>query len=162
MAINECIPYYEDGEKITGSVDAGQTVTGKRFVKSVGVQAGGPGYSGGPSQFPGLAPDNVAQAGGNIIIRTASANGAALGVADIDGAAGAKVGIFGPGHVVPVTADGAITAGDLIMVGASGKAKTYAPPALSGNAENLAVVAIVGYACSGAADGADCAVRIGV
>ena len=53
MATNECIPYYEPGERITGHCET--AVTGKRFVAvSDNIQSG-----------PGL---NTGTAGGNIVI----------------------------------------------------------------------------------------------
>jgi hypothetical protein len=109
-------------------------VTGKRFVKvSANRQAG-----------PAL---NTSTSGGNISIAPATAAGAVLGVAAWDGAVGELVDVR-RGGVVPVTASGAITAGDRVEVATGGKAATLA----SGIA--------VGYAVSGAADGDDAQIAL--
>jgi len=137
MPANECIPYYEPGSRITAHCEA--AVTGKRLVDiSDPVQAGGAGQ--------GLS---TSIAGGNIVVSPATAAGLCIGVASHDAAAGKKVTvILNAGAVVPVTALGAITAGDEVEIGAGGKVATQ-------NAGRA-----VGRAFSSAADGADCAVLI--
>lgn len=147
----ECIPYYEPGQQITFHAEA--AVTGKRFVNISD-----------PKQGPAGSGLSSTAEGQNIVCSHAAANGDAIGVAVHDVAIGKKGGaLCTPGFVVPVTADGAISAGDLIMVGATGKAKTYDPPALSGNAEDLPTApAIVGVALDDAADAADAMIKLRV
>lgn len=129
---NECIRYYSPGQDISAYV--GSAVTGKRFVKvSANRQAG-----------PAL---NTSTSGSNITIAPATAAGAVFGVAAWDGAVADIVDVR-RGGVVPVTASGAITAGDRVEVATGGKAATLA----SGIA--------VGYAVSGAADGEDAQIAL--
>lgn len=122
---NEAIPYFDPADVTTGYCEA--AVTGKRFVALSGPRV-----------------DGLAQ------ISPAGAGLDAYGVAMRDAAATAKVGIAHVG-VWPVVADGAITAGDKIAVGAAGKAKV----AVAGQA-------VVGTALDDTADGADCPVRLSV
>lgn len=103
---NECMPYYEPGDRITGHCDS--AVTGKRFVDiAADVQSG-----------PGLSATGD---GGNVVIEHATAAGIALGVSSHDAAVGNKVTVI-LDHVVPVTATGAINAGAEVEVGANGTA----------------------------------------
>lgn len=134
---NECIPLYEPGGRLTGHCEA--AVVGKRFVDiSDDLQGTG---------SPGLT---TSTAGGNIQVSPATAGGTALGVASHDAAIGKKVTILcDPGMVVPVIADGAITAGEEIEVGAAGKAKTK-------GAANRGV----GRAVNTCADGEECFVQL--
>lgn len=86
-----------------------------------------------------------------------------LGVAERDSAATTepahsverRVNVVRRGAIARVTAGAAISAGALVQVGTAGKAITYDPPALSGNAEDLpSSPAIVGQALNTvAADG---------
>ena len=124
MATNECIPYYEPGERITGH--ASTTVTGKRFLKVSGnIQSG-----------PGL---NTGTAGGNLQVAPADAGGRAFGVAGYDAASGDKVPVLAsPGMIVPVTADGSISAMAEVEVGTGGKAKAKSA---SGQAVGLCLTA---------------------
>lgn len=113
--VNECVPLYRDGDVLTGHVVS--DVIGKRFVKvSAGFQSG-----------PGL---NTSAAGGNVQIALADPGGRVFGVAAYDKAAAdrnPKVPCLrGSKFVLPVTADGSITAGDTLQVGSAGKAKTQA------------------------------------
>lgn len=130
--VNECVPKYEPGSRITGHCEA--AVTGKRFVDISDPRQSGPGLS------------DTAE-GGNIVVSPATADGKALGVASHDAAIGAKVTVI-LGGVVPVTADGPITAGADVEVGATGKAKTFT----DGRA--------VGRAVGSASDGNDCLVLL--
>lgn len=143
---NDCIPYYDDADEITGHATA--TVTGKTFVT---VSA---------AQQVGRAGLSTTADGGNVKIAPATANGAALGVAQSDCASGSKVNVHcvGSGVVVPVTADGAITYGDLIVVGASGKAKTRPATGAVDNLDDLPVT--VGLALDSATDGNDVPVKL--
>lgn len=102
---NECIPLYRPGQDIT--VKASAAVTGKTFVKITGALKASDGT------LATAAP--------------ADAAGLAFGVAAYDAAKDANVAIIcGPGHVVPVTAGGAVTAGAEVQVGAGGKAVVLA------------------------------------
>lgn len=136
---NDTLRFKKPGEDITAKASAG--ITGKRLVTISGNRTGG--------GAGGLSTDlvNVYQ------VAHAAANGAAIGVAGHDAASGSLVKVLTAG-VVPVTADGSITAGDQIMVGATGKAKTYAAPTTT-TATALPVVVVVGVALTGATDGAD-------
>jgi hypothetical protein len=93
-------------------------VIGKRFVKiSDPKQAG--------STLTPSGADTVT--GGNIVISQAAAAGDAIfGVADKDGAIGGKVGVLRAGHVVPMTAGGAITAGTTKYVTSDADGKAVA------------------------------------
>lgn len=107
---NECIPYYEPGARLT--VSAGTALVGKRFVDiSATIEAG-----------PAL---NTGVGGGNIVCAPATAKGLAIGVAAYDAAITTEGSVIcAPGTVLPVIADGPITAGDEVEVGTAGKAKT--------------------------------------
>ncbi len=98
---NECIPFYEPGQRITAQATAG--VTGKRFVN---VSAN-------------------RQTDGSISVAHATAAGAVFGVSTYDAATGEKLGVI-RGGVVPVTAGGTIAAGARVEVGTNGQAVTLA------------------------------------
>lgn len=135
--VNECIPFYEPGGALTCECEA--AVIGKRFVDiSDDIQGTG---------SPGLTTDVD---GGNLVVSPASAGGTAFGVAKYNAAINEKVGVWTqPGIIVPVTADGAITAGAEVEVGTAGKAKTK-------GAANRGV----GRAVADAADGADAMIQL--
>ncbi|MBT2273883.1 capsid cement protein [Rhodococcus qingshengii] len=98
---NECIPFYSPGLDLTVQVTA--AVKGKTFLNITGA-------------FDPVA-GTVAKA------NTAAAAGLVIGVASRDAASDARVAVIrGPGRIVPVTAGGAIAAGDEVEVGAGGKA----------------------------------------
>lgn len=106
---NECIPYYEPGQRITGH--ATDDIVGKTFVDiSADIQSG-----------PGLS---ATAEGGNIRIATADEEGPALGVASHDTAEGGKVTVI-LGGVVPVTAGASIDAGEEVEVGDDGEAVPF-------------------------------------
>ena len=130
--VNECVPRYRPGQRITAQTTA--PVVGKRLLAVSGSFTSGPGL-------------NTATDGSNIQVATAGAGLACFGISAYDAASGAKVPVIHDG-VNPVTADGGITAGQQIEVGTAGKAKAKA----SGIA--------VGYAISTALDGADVYVRL--
>lgn len=108
--VNECIPYYEGGCRLTGNPDS--AVTGKTFVQVAGPRSDGE----------------------NILVETCAAEGRSLGVASMDAAEGEKVTIITEG-VVPVTAGANITAGQEIESDAAGKAV----PLATGLALGLAI-----------------------
>lgn len=125
---NDCIPLYRPGADLTAVASA--DVTGKRFVDITG-------------------PVN-AKNGTLMTAAPATAAGKALGVAARDAVSGARFPIIlGPGHVVPVTAGGAVTAGDEVEAGTDGKAVKLASGESLGRALSTAV-----------ADGDDVFVRL--
>lgn len=88
-------------------------------------------------------------AAGNIAVAHADAAGRACGVAKYDAPSGEIVGVArGNSRVVEVTAEGAIAAFAEVEVGTAGRAKTIA----AGKA--------VGYALTGAVDGADAEISL--
>lgn len=96
-----------------------------------------------------LAISGNRASGGNLSVAPATAAGRTCGVAGNDAASGGLVTVVrGNSRVVQVTADGAITAFAEVEVGTAGKAKAKA----SGVA--------VGYAVTGAADGADAEISL--
>lgn len=107
--LNETIPYYEPGQRLTAECEA--AVVGKTFVDISDDIESGPGLS-------------LTAEGGNITISTATEDGIALGVASHDAAIGKKVTVI-VGGVVPVTASGAIADGAEVQVGPTGKALTF-------------------------------------
>lgn len=112
-------------------------------------------------RFVKIVDDLTAQ--GDYQVGHAGAGDPALGVAEADSAATTeaatsverRINVARRGSVARVTAGAAITAGALVQSDANGKAITYDPPALSGNAEDLpSGPVILGVACNTvAADG---------
>lgn len=148
----DIIPYYEPAERLTGEATA--AITAGRFLIVSGDLLSGPDI---PATAQIGASDPVD--GGNIQVAHAAANGPAIGVSLADAADGDKVMILCVG-VVPMTADGAISAGDEIMVGSTGKPKTYAAPTLSGNSEALPEVVKVGIALNDAISGGTAMIKL--
>lgn len=97
---NELIPFKEDGERVTCTPTT--AVTGKQFVKISGN----------------------ANADGTYSIAPAGAGEKVFGVAAWDAAIGQKVTVVAitSGHIVPVKASGALTAGVSVKSGALGVA----------------------------------------
>lgn len=132
MAANECIPLYEPGAAISAKATA--AVTGKRLVA----------VSGDPdnANFPGLESDaDVASAvTGTNQPKFAHATAAerADGVSSYDAPNGGHFYVIGQncGEAIPVTADGAITAGDDLEVGTAGKAAVHSAGVIVGTALN--------------------------
>lgn len=97
-------------------------------------------------QFVEIAAD---MDGLNPAIKPATANATAFGVVAHDAEAKEHVMVYRSGHIVEVTADGAIAAGAKVMTAASGKAKTHAGEApvvgvaVNKAAENKVLVALV-------------------
>lgn len=113
MANNEAIPFYDDGDHISGICDA--PVTGKTFVKISGTRSGG--------TFSPAA--TTAGDGGLPHVATADVGGRVHGVASYDGVVGAVIDVVrGCKMVVPVTAGGPLSAFDEVAVGANGQAVT--------------------------------------
>lgn len=139
MSLNVCTPLYKPGQDITGHCTA--PVVGKTFLDiSATIQSG-----------PTITSVNLPATydGGNIQVATAAAKAKAIGVAAYNQEEGKKVPLLcGAGYVVPVTASGAITAGEEVEVGAEGKAA------------KLAAGKPVGKAFNTVANGEDCFVRL--
>lgn len=136
--MNDCIPYYDDGDNITGYCTS--AVTGKTFVKISGTRTGGV-----------FDPTQTAPAadGGAPSIAPADAAGRVFGVAAYDGAQHAFVNVIrGSKLVVPVTASGALNAFDEVEVATGGKATA------------LDTGVAVGYVLADCADGADAQVSL--
>ena len=128
MASNPAVPFWDEANTITCHASA--AVTGKRFVA-----VSGPRVDGKP---------RVAHAVG-------SATSRSLGVAAYDAPSGAKVSVYtGPGIVMPVTAAGAITAGQDVYSDAQGRATATQPTGARA----------AGVALDDAADGTDAVIRI--
>ena len=112
MAVNEAIPYYEPGGRITAHAVA--ALTGKRFCVISGNRQSGPAVS-------------DATGGGNVLVNAPTAAGRVFGVTSHDVAVGGKVTILrGSGFVVPVVAAGAIAAFAEVEVDAQGRVVTKA------------------------------------
>ena len=118
-AANECIPYYEPGTRITGHARA--AVVGKTVATISADTQSGPGLS-------------TTAEGGNIVVDTAAARAKGVGVFSHDAAKDEKVTVLCSPMVVPITASGAITAGDEVQVGAAGSVVTYSDGAKIGRA----------------------------
>lgn len=154
MAANECIPTKSPASTV--SVQATAAVTGKRFVKISGPRVGG-GLTGGTSQVTTAGPGYGANTlSGDVTdvyqVTPCSVSGeASLGVAGSDLAVGGPVGKVykhGVGHILPVRAGAAITAGQEVQTDATGQAI----PLAGGKA--------LGYAVDSAASGADCEISL--
>lgn len=125
--MNDAIPFYEDGDELTCTATA--AVTGKRLVRISGPK----------------------QADGTISVAPCGAGEKAFGVAMWDAAAGKRVTVhtITSHHCMPVTASGAIAAGDSVSPAAGGMVATSGAGA-----------AAVGIAIDGAADGADAPIAL--
>lgn len=150
--VNECIPYYEEGDDIPCSVRAGKAVIGKRFVKIAADMQGPP-----PE---GLNEDVE---GHNFVIENAGAGEKApLGVASHNQAEKRKVTAKAAPNILPVTAAEAINAGELVGVGAEGQAVKAVQASEAEIKAGLPSWKVypVGLACANAAKDADCAVKL--
>lgn len=128
MASNPAVPFWDEGNTFTGHASA--AVTGKRFVSISGARVDG--------------NPRVAHAVGSATVRS-------VGVSAYDAASGAKVTVYSaPGLIMPVTASGAITAGQDVYSDANGKATATQPT----NARPA------GVALDDAADGTDAVIRL--
>ena len=128
MATNPAVPFWDEGNTFTGH--ASTAVTGKRFVSISGARVDG--------------NPRVAHAAGSATVR-------AVGVAAYDAASGAKVTVYsGPGIVMPVTAAGAITAGQDVYSDAQGRATATQPTGARP----------AGVALDDAADGTDAVIKL--
>lgn len=124
MATNPAVPFWDEGNTITAQASA--AVTGKRFVEVTG---------------PRVADQ--------VQVGPATAAGRSFGVAGFDAAVGQLVTVYSsPGLVMPVTASGAIAAGDDVEVAAGGMAAA------------AAAGEVVGMALDDAADGTDAVIKL--
>lgn len=111
---NLCVPYYEPSSRITGRA-FGAAVIGKRFVSVAS------------KKDPGSRELDPGATGGNVLIApSAAADTKTLGVAEHDAEIGKTTAVLCGGFTVPVTAEVALTPGDLIAAGTGGKAAVAA------------------------------------
>lgn len=110
---NDCIPFFEPGQNVTGKATA--AVTGKRFVQITDTRAGGPGISDSADQ------SNLYSVGLPDASGAAGAGKWCIGVAGYDAPEDADVKII-RGGIVPVESGEAGDAGDPITTDATGKA----------------------------------------
>jgi hypothetical protein len=112
---NECIPLFEEGERISAITTA--AVTGKTCVAHSAALTSGTINAGLPQ------------------VATATAAGGIAGVAAYDAASGSRVSVIrGKAMIVPITAGGAITVLNEVEVGAGGKVVTKASGVVIGRA----------------------------
>lgn len=145
MPDNVCNPVHVTGD-VTFKATA--AVTGKRFVAPSNTRTGG--------GLGGLSTDleNAYRCA------HAAANGPAVGIAKYDVPINGEGGFYGtPGGIYPVTCDGAVTAGDRIIVGSAGKAKT-STGSIDTSGAAITPPTVVGIAMSSAADGADAEIKL--
>lgn len=114
--VNDCIPFYEDADRITATTTA--AVTGKRLLLISGSRTSGPGIPSSPS----VGASDPTE-GGTYRVAQATALAACVGVAAWDAASGDLVGVIAEG-IVPITSVAAIAAGARVEAGAAGKVQT--------------------------------------
>lgn len=121
MTVNELMPYYEPGSRISGRA-TGAKVIGKRFVA---LAADKDPASRGLEADPGGT-------GGNVRVKPAAAGDVmTFGVATFDAEIGRLTTVVRAGFVVPVTAGAALTFGQFVAPGADGKAVVAASKAVA-------------------------------
>lgn len=98
----------------------------------------------------------VAVSGNGTIAPAGAAEADAIGVAAMDIAANARGTVHPFGVVHETTADGAITAGDQLTAGATGKVKALAAAAGATAGDINSARAVIGVALTTAADAALC------
>ncbi len=118
---------FDPGIKRSAAVTA--AVTAGRFLAISAAPQAGPALS--------LASPTSPLSGGNLVkVAHCGAGGKAWGVSRWDApTAGDVVGAYRGAQTVPMVADGAVTAGDIIMSGATGGAKTWVSAASDANHE---------------------------
>jgi hypothetical protein len=111
MAMNECIPYYEPGGRLT--VEAKVPLLAKRILKlgAAGAKVNGK-----------VLPADLATAPADIILGVCGFDQPDVGYTTV----AYSVGV---GYVVPLTSGGAISVGAWVTAGAGGKAVTTATQA---------------------------------
>ena len=119
MVVNEGIPYYEPGSRISCRASTAKVI-GKRFVAIAA------------NKDPGSREleSDPGGTGGNIKVKPAVADDAkTFGVATFDAEDGSLTTVVRGGFIVPVTAGAAITFGQFVKPGALGKAVVAADKA---------------------------------
>lgn len=111
MALNECVPFYENGDTIT--VTTPGPVSGKTFAAISASRPYGPGFS----------LTSTDSGGGTLVCSTAATGSKPFGVFSSDQpvAEGKVAVICGVGFIVPVVAGQALVAGEDVAVGAGGQ-----------------------------------------
>lgn len=140
MPNNECIPWYEDADRLSAQATA--AVNGKRFVKVSAARTSGP-LIPATAQIGASDPTD----GGRIQVAQCVAGDPSLGVSSWDAAIGEGLDVITEG-VVPVVAGAAITAGQEVQSDANGQAIP------------LAAGKKIGYAVDAAANGADAQIKL--
>lgn len=118
--VNDCIPFYEQGDRLPAQAGVAGAVVGKRFVNASAARLSGPAI---PATAQIGASDPVD--GGNIQVNHAAAGAKALGVSSWDAAVGGGLDVIRQG-VVPVTPIADIGAGVPVECDAVGKVKPWA------------------------------------
>jgi len=121
---NECVPLFRGGQPDLSGRATAPIVAGT-FVAIAGTPTSGPGL-------------NTSTDGSDLQIVTATAAGDSLGVAATDATTGALIPVLRPGNVVPMIANGAITAGQRVEVGTGGKPRVLASGIARGKATTTA------------------------
>lgn len=126
MATDTATPFWDEAESITCHASA--AVTGKRFVAISGARVDG--------------NPRVASAAGTATTKAIGVSGYTVPIAT-------KVTVYTkPGLIMPVTASGAITAGQPVYSAADGRATA------------TVTGLVAGWAMDDAADGVDCPIKL--
>jgi hypothetical protein len=112
MPSNECIPYYDEGDELT--VHAANALTGKRFARITGRQAG---KRAGTGINAGLDTSGI---GGNYLADVPVGAEKCHGVVQYDVAAGDKVTLLKQ-KILPVTCGATVTTGSEVEVDSQGR-----------------------------------------
>jgi hypothetical protein len=147
MPNNECIPFYEEADRLAVQAAAGQTIVGKRFVSPSANRLSGP-LIPATAQIGASDPTD----GGRIQVAHTAAGGFPLGVSSWDAATGEGLDAIRVG-VVPVTAAAAIAAGAQVEVGANGQVQTWG---------GTIATRPVGVCVDGALSGADAQIALAI
>lgn len=112
MPVNEAIPFYDEGDELT--VHAANALTGKRFARITGRQAG---KRAGTGINAGLDTSGI---GGNYTADVPAGADKAYGVVQYDVAAGEKVTLLKQ-KILPVTCGATVTVGSEVEVDSAGR-----------------------------------------
>jgi len=136
---NDCIPFKEEGDRITGKVTPAAGATGKRVAVITGPRTSTLVASG--SQGAGLVSDASTDKANVYSVGQATVAGVrGLGVFAFDAPQNAMVTVIREG-IVPITAGAAITAGQDLDVDASGRVVPHTTGIVIGTAmDNQATV----------------------
>lgn len=108
---NDCIPLYEDGDRINCIAGTSGVVTGCRFVSPAA------------DKQPGWQALTTSTAGGHVVVARTGAGARALGVAQMDAADGAQLAAYRR-LVCPVICGAAVVAGVEVESDSTGRAIT--------------------------------------